>query len=455
MKQILLIIVLLMVPISVLAQDDGVFEHPDGLFVVTAPEGWTDTSTEEMAHFVTEAVDIYVLAVPTTALESGLDEALALLAPDVSGDPVQVSDAPLSNGVWQQRIYLVGSDLVVVAGRVHAEATIVFFARGTQADLTAVNSMLVAVLQGIQFPALGSPDYADPAAFTEQAVMVDTLPGTLSMPMGDGPFPAVVIVHGSGPGDRDGTLYDLKPYRDLAWGLASRGIAVLRYDKRTRVHPEEFADPTFTVDEEVIDDVHAAVELLRDTDSIDPNRVFVLGHSLGGMLAPRIAEGDEDIAGLIIMAGNARPLHELILEQTYYLAEYDGDISPVDAQQIEAIEQTVAQIEMLAEGDEMGYLLGAPPIYWLDLRGYDPVAMAQSLEIPMLILQGERDYQVTMEDFALWQAGLSDRDNVTFISYPTLNHNMMPGEGTPSPEEYEALNFVDVAVIEDIAGWIN
>ncbi|HEY7214553.1 MAG TPA: alpha/beta fold hydrolase, partial [Thermoanaerobaculia bacterium] len=153
----------------------------------------------------------------------------------------------------------------------------------------------------------GPPPYAKPDAFREREVTVGSgewaVPGTLAMPVGQGPFPAVVLVHGSGPNDRDETVGGAKPFRDLAWGLASRGIAVLRYEKRTRQYAAKLAaiaNPT--VQQETIDDALAAAALLRGTEGIDPARIYVLGHSLGGMLVPRIGRQDPKIAGFVVMA---------------------------------------------------------------------------------------------------------------------------------------------------------
>src|SRR5947209_7348046 len=126
------------------------------------------------------------------------------------------------------------------------------------------------------------PAYVQSALFHEQEVQIGqgewVLPGTLSLPVGDGPFPAVVLVHGSGPQDRDEAIGPNKPFRDLAWGLASQGIAVLRYDKRTKVYPEKMRDlvSTITVKQEEIDDALDAVSLLRDISEVNSQRIFVL-----------------------------------------------------------------------------------------------------------------------------------------------------------------------------------
>jgi len=303
------------------------------------------------------------------------------------------------------------------------------------------------------------PDYVQLDAFIEQEVRVGddewTLPGTLTMPQGDGPFPAVVLVHGSGPNDRDETLGPNKPFRDLAWGLASRGIAVLRYDKRTQVYPQQMAGlERLTVQEETIEDAIRAVALLQQTERIDPARVFVAGHSLGGMLAPRIAQ-QAPVAGLIILAGATRPIEELMVEQTRYILALDGELSAEDKAQIAELEAEVAKIKALTAADQPSVtLLGAPASYWLDLQGYQPAQVAATLSTPLLILQGERDYQVTMDDFRLWQEALSGKANVQFQTYAALNHLFMAGEGPSTPQEYGVPGHVAPEVVDDIATWI-
>jgi dienelactone hydrolase len=310
-------------------------------------------------------------------------------------------------------------------------------------------------------PPYQPPAYVDLNAFKEQDIVLNKgseweLPGTLTLPVGDGPFPAVVLVQGSGPSDRDETIGPNKPFRDLAWGLASRGIAVLRYDKRTFVYAQKMAALTsYTVNDETVDDAVAAVALFQQTATVDPGRVFVLGHSMGGYLAPRIASRVPQVAGIVILAGNTRPLEDLYLEQTIYLLSLDGSLSEADQQQIAAVEKVVDATKQAKPGDDPSTLLfNAPPAYWIDLNAYNPIAVAQKLTQPMLILQGERDYQVTMVDFQRWKNGLAGRDNVAFKSYEDLNHLFMSGEGPSSPTEYQTPGHVAGQVISDIADWI-
>lgn len=308
------------------------------------------------------------------------------------------------------------------------------------------------------------PSYVKRGSFSEKEVWVGTgqwvLPGTLSLPKGRGRFPVVVLVHGSGPQDRDESIGPNKPFRDLAWGLASRGIAVLRYDKRTKAFPAQMAAlvNNLTVKEETMDDALAAVALLRKTSQIDTTKIFVLGHSLGGFVIPRIGKLDSKIAGFIVMAGTVRPLEDVILDQFSYVFSVDGVISEAEKTELEKLKRQVVRVKdtnLSSDTPATELPLGsAPASYWLDLRGYNPAEMAKELACPMLILQGGRDYQVTEADFRLWRKALSSRKNVKFKWYDNLNHLFIEGEGKATPAEYETAGNVARFVIEDIADWI-
>ena len=172
------------------------------------------------------------------------------------------------------------------------------------------------------------PAYVDETTFTEREVLVGSgewaLPGTVSTPIGLGQYPAIVLVHGSGPNDRDSTILGNKPFKDLAQGLASQGIVVLRYDKRTLVHGQKMNAATVTPHDEVIEDAVLAAQMLSSLPEVDPEKVFVLGHSLGGFLAPQITLSFPQARGTIILAGPTRPLEDLILDQYLYIFGLDG-----------------------------------------------------------------------------------------------------------------------------------
>lgn len=310
-------------------------------------------------------------------------------------------------------------------------------------------------------PQTPSEPLSSSAAFSESDFVVGsgrtTLPGTLSLPRGDGPFPATVLVHGSGPHDRDQSIGPNKPFRDLAHGLAERGIAVLRYEKRTKAYPNEFGTMDFTVDQETVDDAVDAVARLRGDTRIDPARVFVAGHSLGALMAPRIAQRATEVAGLILLAAPARPLQDIVVEQVSYLADGDGERTEEEQAEIDDVMAKAGAVTTLAASTPVSdTLLGLPARYWIDLRDYDPVAAAQTLTQPMLILQGGRDYQVTRDgDFARWESAFSDATRVRLIVHPTLNHLLIAGQGPSLPAEYVLEGRVDTALIDDIADFVH
>lgn len=313
--------------------------------------------------------------------------------------------------------------------------------------------------------AYNPPDYVKSGSFHESKVTVGSgewaLPGILSLPEGSGPFPAVVLVHGSGPNDRDETIGPNKPFLDLAWGLASQGIAVLRYDKRTKAHASQFTPDLvarLTVKEETTDDALLAVQLLRQTQGINPKRVYVLGHSLGAMLAPRIGQQDPALAGLIILAAPARPLEDVTADQFEYLFNLDGSLTDQEKTDLQAVQTQAARVKdpsLSANVSATELPLGISAAYWLDLRGYQPAEVAKNLAMPLLVLQGGRDYQVSAaKDFEGWKAALAGKANTTLKLYPELNHLFISGQGPSTPAEYEQEGHVSPDVVADIAKWI-
>jgi dienelactone hydrolase len=306
-------------------------------------------------------------------------------------------------------------------------------------------------------PAEWSPaPYSDPKA-REREVTVGSgewaVPGTLTLPAGGaGLFPALVLIHGSGPQDRDETVGGTKVFRDLAGGLAARGIAVLRFEKRTKAHGARMKDLAVSVREEVVDDALSAAALLRARPEIDAAQVALLGHSLGGMLAPRITAADPKLAGIAIVSGNVRPLHVLGAEQLDYLVAA-GSATKEQVAGMKAEFAKAAALDPKRPPAPGTRILGAPAEYWLELAAYDPAATARSLAIPILVVAGGRDYQVTTKELDAWKAALAGRPNVTVRLFPKLNHLLVEGEGPSVPAEYERTAHVSEEVVEAIAAW--
>lgn len=247
------------------------------------------------------------------------------------------------------------------------------------------------------------------------------LAASLCRPKGKSNVPLIIMVAGSGPQDKDETVGPNKPFRDLAWALAEKGIATLRYDKRTKTYGKEAKIKT--VDDEVTTD---ALNLIAQMKC---DRIYLLGHSLGGMLAPRIASKTDRLKGIIFLAAPARQLETVIEEQ---LAKAVPDTA----------------MRRAAKAQLAG---AAPESYWQSLHQYDQTATARQLSLPMLFLQGEKDCQVGMEDLRMWQQALGTK--AQYRSFPELTHLFMPGKGTP--QDYNEPGDVSKGLVEAIAAFVN
>jgi pimeloyl-ACP methyl ester carboxylesterase len=298
------------------------------------------------------------------------------------------------------------------------------------------------------------PPYAEHDAFTEEEISLTgdgrTVPGTLTLPTAGSPGAGVVLLSGSGPHDRDETIGANKPFKDLAWGLASRGIAVLRAEKVTYTHGKELP-PTFTLDEEYLPHATAAIALLRSR--LPSSAVYIAGHSLGGTIAPRVALSTP-VDGVILLAAGAQPLYWSAVRQMRYLAT----VEPVPQSAIDTLAEQASRVDGDLRPDTPANELpfGTPAPYWLSVRDCHPVEDAARLTVRMLIVNGGRDYQITVaDDLALWRAGLSDHANVTIEVFEPGNHLLAAGSGPSTPAEYGVLQHVAVEVVDLVAGWID
>ena len=291
------------------------------------------------------------------------------------------------------------------------------------------------------------------------------LNGCLTLPENaENPVPAVVFVHGSGSSNMDEKVGKLTPFRDLAYGLAAHGIASVRYDKRTFAHAFKLLRDkslTVTVKEETIEDAILAAELLRKDPRIDPHKVFLIGHSMGGMLAPRIDAEGGNFRGLILLAGTPRRLEEVLVEQNNEaLAGMKGLLRRLVEKQIGKLNHSFDGLyEMSDEEAKSKKMGGGVTLYYFKEMGEPTVeSYLKSTEKPILVMQGERDFQVKADtDFRMYKEILADHPDATFILYENLNHAFVPsvyGSLLKAKQEYAKEQHIGENVISDIARWI-
>ncbi len=361
----------------------------------------------------------------------------------------------------------------VQANEVHTNVTMVYETDKTPLQIT-VRFDGDGMIDDLDIQAAaGTAPYTKPAydtgLYTEKEVVVGegtfALPGTLTLPQGNGPHPAVILVHGSGPHDRDSTIGGTKVFKDLAAGLASNGIAVLRYEKVTKEHTFKIsAQPQFTLKQESVDDTLQAVKLLAASADIDSKRIFVAGHSQGGYVMPTLLDLDKEhaIAGAILLSAPSENLTAVIVEQqTEALARMRELKLPEE--QLAAQQQAVAAWTGIVEqvNDKSYSADNLPPAfplqpayYWFEQRDFDPAALAKKQTTPMLILQGENDWQVTMNQYEGWKKELAARSNVQFKSYPNVNHLLAEYKALSIGMEYGQPASVSGQIVKDMAEWI-
>ena len=287
----------------------------------------------------------------------------------------------------------------------------------------------------------------------------DPITAYVAKPEGPGPFPAVVLVCGSGPNDRDESIGENRPFKDWAWGLASRGIAVLRYDKLTYAHGYKLGllheDRTLSPQREVVDGAVEGVRLLKATPEVDPRRIAVLGHSQGGGMLPRIGREAPGVAGLVSVAG---PLEERTEEGILRQVRWQIGRTPTEAQarQLDQLEHQAAVVRAGVKPDTPvdELPLRLPPAFWSFMAAYKPAEEIRQVHRPMFFLQGGRDYQVLPAELEAWKRALAGRKDVKYALYPRLDHEFHAGDGPSTGADYVKPAPVDAQVVADVASWL-
>ena len=306
---------------------------------------------------------------------------------------------------------------------------------------------------------------------TEEKIVVGNgsefpLNGLLTIPEGgSAPYPAVVFVHGSGASDRDSHVFAVRPFKDLAEGLAKRGVASVRYDKRTFAHVKKIKKfvKDITAKEETIEDAVLAANILRKNPRIDPSRVYCAGISMGGMLAPRIDAEGGDFAVLIMMAAPARSLDEVLIAQMKEAME--GAKFPMKLLiklQAKKLIPILENLHHMSDEEAKSTLVmgGRASAFYFKEIAQKPVGeYLANMKKPILVIQGNGDVQVRAEiEFEAYKRMMQHHPKAAFKLYPGLNHVFMPvvyGDINRVKEEYSKPQNVADYVIGDIAEWIH
>ncbi len=318
-------------------------------------------------------------------------------------------------------------------------------------------------VEGIWFNYFAVPDESKPLPQNLEEVDVTVgegdfiLNGKITKTKGAQSAVAVVLVHGSGPQDMDETIFSTKPFRDIAWGLGVQGIDVLRYDKRTLVHGEKIDPTKFTVRQETIDDALLAADLLKQRGY---EKIVLLGHSLGGMMVPRINEASNGaFAGAVILAGSTRTLTDIVIDQNNNnILLLSLDQQGAAQKQIEDEKQKLLSINGLSEEQLVKEtVFGMPALYVKEMNSFDTYALAQKMDIPVLVLQGELDFQVFADkDYKLLQEAFAGNERAEFVLYSGLTHlfTKAPITQTNTVEDYKIKAEVEQKVIDDITVFV-
>ena len=311
--------------------------------------------------------------------------------------------------------------------------------------------------------AFALPNGAIEQQITFPAAECLTLPGTLTLPAADSKHasrpPLAILEQGSGVQDRDGTVGPNKVQQQLAWGLAARGIATLRYDRRAKIARESFTVHP-DLDHEVVLDAIAALAWAASVRETDSHRIFFIGHSLGAQLGPdivaaRLRQAPGSVAGLALLAGIARPIDQVMREQVVDLGIAQGG-TPAQIATIQAKYDSIwARVRDLRVKDETPAGLGGGVTigYLRDWLRWNPAAQLKALTIPCFVARGTKDLNTTQKDFSLLKAAATAPGSES-MEFPGLSHAFIPVAGQPNGHEAMRAGTISPLLLDALATWL-
>lgn len=311
-------------------------------------------------------------------------------------------------------------------------------------------------------PAWQEPYYVRKGSYTEVDVKAGIAPFEiecrLTIPLGMAPYPAVILVHGFGQLDMDSTVYGTRIFRDLAHGLAVRGIAVVRFHKRGWASPQFLTtNNSYTVKDEAFNDIASVIFMVLGRKDIDPARIYLAGHGLGGWMAPLLARDNPGIAGVVMLAPPARTYTEIIYDRAQSILKMDGSLSHSDINELTNIRRRADIINRSTESESdagTNRFFGHPVSYWISMNRLDAVSAARAYRGRVLVMYGKRDFETPAKDYAVWTNALKNRQNTVFNIYDNLDHLFIRGYQKSSPEQYKYPGHFDGEALQDIALWI-
>ena len=269
--------------------------------------------------------------------------------------------------------------------------------------------------------------------------------GLLTLPMNVEKPAVVILVHGSGCNDMNEELLSNHPFMDIAHGLADRGIAVLRYNKRCFEYADKIGtDLTGAVEPHILDDLDAAISMMQKDERVNGSKIFVLGHSMGGYLLPYIATKHPELAGGIVMAGSLRGLEDGLYAQLEdALKEAKAALVNADAlkdqeDKMNAEYQELKNIGSDTPDDKL--LLSIPAKFWKSIHPMQGALHIANVKQPLLVLQGEKDVQVyPQHEYSAWQEAAKSQSNIECHLIPNVNHLFMTSKAE-GPERSKYIN---------------